>query len=135
MLYELLHNPIRLFSYLTFRSALVLFTAVIIFFTLGPWFIRKIQNFEILHEIRDEGPQEHKVKAGTPTMGGILIAVATLVPTLLWADLSNAFVQVALMACVFFAAVGGSDDLSRSCANRTRALRRGRNFFSRSLWP
>jgi phospho-N-acetylmuramoyl-pentapeptide-transferase len=110
MLFELLHEHLRLFHYLTFRSFLSLVTAFAACLALGPWFIRTIRAFEFLQEIREEGPESHKAKAGTPTMGGILIAFGTLVPTLLWTDLTNAFVQTAVLATVLFACIGGLDD-------------------------
>ena len=133
MLFELLHDAIRLFSYLTFRSALALFSSVTILLALGPWFIRRIQAVEFLQEIRDEGPPEHKRKAGTPTMGGILIVVATLVPTLLWADLSNAFIQAACMALVLFAAVGGADDTLKIIRKTNKGLTTRQKFLLQIL--
>jgi phospho-N-acetylmuramoyl-pentapeptide-transferase len=133
MLYELLHEPIRLFSYLTFRSMLALFAAAAIFFTLGPWFIRRIRDLEFFQEIREEGPQDHRVKAGTPTLGGILIAIATLVPTLLWADLTNAFIQAALMASVLFASVGGADDILKIMRRSNRGLSTKQKFLLQVL--
>ena len=133
MLYELLHEPIRLFSYLTFRSALALFSAVTILFALGPWFIRRIRAVEFLQEIRDEGPEEHKSKAGTPTMGGILIVVGTLVPTLLWADLSNVFIQAVCMALILFAAVGGADDTLKIIHRENKGLTARQKFLLQIL--
>ena len=77
---------------------------------LGPWMIRKLRDFQIGQVIRQEGPQSHRAKAGTPTMGGLLILAASLLPTLLWADLTNAYVWIAVLSTAAFGAVGFVDD-------------------------
>jgi phospho-N-acetylmuramoyl-pentapeptide-transferase len=128
MLFELLHEHLRLFHYLTFRSFLALVSAFTICLALGPWFIRTIREFEFLQEIREEGPEHHKVKAGTPTMGGILIAFGTLVPTLLWADLTNAFVQTAVLASILFAVIGGVDDSLKITRRNNQGLTSRQKF-------
>ncbi|HET9012695.1 MAG TPA: phospho-N-acetylmuramoyl-pentapeptide-transferase, partial [Gemmatimonadaceae bacterium] len=84
--------------YITFRTAAASLTALAISLVLGPWLIRKLRDFQIGQVIRQEGPQSHRAKAGTPTMGGLLILAAALVPTLLWADLSNPFIWIAMGA-------------------------------------
>ena len=96
--------------YITFRTAAASLTALIISLVLGPWLIRKLRDFQIGQVIRQEGPQSHRAKAGTPTMGGLLILAAALVPTLLWADLSNPFIWVAMGATLGCGAVGFLDD-------------------------
>ena len=83
---------------------------------LGPWMIRRLRQLQIGQFIREEGPQLHQAKAGTPTMGGILIVTVTLAPTLFWADLSNAYVLLAIFAMLAFGAIGFADDLQQSCA-------------------
>ena len=128
MLFELLHEHLRLFNYLTFRSFLALLSAFTICLALGPWFIRTIREFEFLQEIREEGPESHKAKAGTPTMGGILIAFGTLVPTLLWADLTNVFVQTAVLAALLFAAAGGLDDTLKIVRKSNQGLTSRQKF-------
>ena len=128
MLFELLHEHLRLFHYLTFRSFLALVSAFTICLALGPWFIRTIREFEFLQEIREEGPASHKAKAGTPTMGGILIALGTLVPTLLWADLTNAFVQTAVLAALCFATIGGLDDTLKIVRKTNQGLTTRQKF-------
>ena len=75
--------------YITFRTAAASLTALAISLALGPWMIRRLREFQIGQIIRQEGPQSHRAKAGTPTMGGLLILTSALVPTLLWADLTN----------------------------------------------
>jgi phospho-N-acetylmuramoyl-pentapeptide-transferase len=103
-------SPFRVFSYITFRTAYASITALIICLILGPWLIRKLREFQIGQVIREEGPKSHKSKQGTPTMGGLLINISILVPTLLWADLSNAYVWIAVLALTAFGAVGFADD-------------------------
>ena len=96
--------------YITFRTAAASLTALVISLVLGPWLIRRLREFQIGQVIRQEGPQSHRAKAGTPTMGGLLILVAALVPTLLWADLSNPFAWIATGAMLGCGAVGFADD-------------------------
>ena len=95
MLYYLLY-PLRnvisgfnVFRYITFRTAWAALTALVICFILGPWLIERMRQIKLGQFIREEGPKSHQQKAGTPTMGGILINVAILIPTLLWADILN----------------------------------------------
>src|SRR5258708_36500832 len=83
----------------------------------GPWLIRKLRELQIGQDIRQEGPQEHKKKAGTPTMGGVLIVLSTAVPTLLWADLTNPFILLALFALVGFAVIGFIDESKKRQEN------------------
>ena len=96
--------------YITFRTAAASITALFISLVLGPWLIRRLREFQIGQVIRQEGPQSHHLKAGTPTMGGLLILAAALVPTVLWADLSNAYVWVAVLATAAFGGIGFLDD-------------------------
>jgi len=96
--------------YHTFRTAAASLTALAISLMLGPWLIRKLRDFQIGQVIRQEGPESHRAKAGTPTMGGLLILSSALIPTLLWADLENYYVRIAMLATVGFGAVGFIDD-------------------------
>ena len=96
--------------YITFRTAAASLTALAISLLLGPWLIAKLRDFQIGQVIRQEGPQSHRAKAGTPTMGGLLILTAAIVPTLLWADLSNSYIWIAVLATCAFGAVGFADD-------------------------
>ena len=96
--------------YITFRTAAASLTALAISLLLGPWMIRKLRDFQIGQVIRHEGPSTHRAKAGTPTMGGILILSSALIPTLLWADLANPFIWIAILATAGFGAVGFADD-------------------------
>ncbi len=116
MLYHLLYPLHTTFSvlnvtrYITFRTAAASLTALAISLLLGPWLIRRLRDFQVGQIIRQEGPATHRAKAGTPTMGGLLILAAALIPTLLWADLTNIYVWIAVLATVGFGAVGFADD-------------------------
>ncbi len=100
-------NVIR---YITFRTAAASLSALAISLLLGPWLVRRLREFQIGQVIRQEGPQSHRAKAGTPTMGGLLILAAALVPTLLWTDLTNAYVWIAVLTTAAFGAIGFADD-------------------------
>src|SRR5438874_8267468 len=91
--------------YITFRTATATLSALAISLVLGPWMVRKLREFQIGQVIRAEGPTSHKPKAGTPTMGGLLILTAALVPTLLWADLTNAYVWIVVLTTAGFGAI------------------------------
>jgi phospho-N-acetylmuramoyl-pentapeptide-transferase len=116
MLYHLLFPLHDVFSvlnvtrYITFRTAAASLTALLLSLLLGPWMIRKLREFQVGQVIRHEGPASHRAKAGTPTMGGLLILTASLVPTLLWADLTNVYVWIAVIATAAFGAIGFADD-------------------------
>jgi phospho-N-acetylmuramoyl-pentapeptide-transferase len=116
MLYHLLYplnttfGVLNVTRYITFRTAAASLTALVLSLILGPWMIRKLREFQIGQVIRQEGPQSHRAKAGTPTMGGLLILTSALVPTLLWADLTNAYVWIAVLSTAAFGGVGLADD-------------------------
>jgi phospho-N-acetylmuramoyl-pentapeptide-transferase len=116
MLFELLpplepfFGALNVVRYITFRTAAASLTALLLSLVLGPWMIRKLRDFQIGQVIRQEGPQSHRAKAGTPTMGGLLILTAAVVPTLLWADLANPYIWIAVLATCGFGAVGLADD-------------------------
>ena len=116
MLYHLLISFYPQFSvlnvtrYITFRTAAASITALVIGLLVGPWMIQKLRDFQIGQVIRQEGPATHRTKAGTPTMGGLLILTSVLVPTLLWADLATPFVWIAVLATAGFGAIGFADD-------------------------
>jgi phospho-N-acetylmuramoyl-pentapeptide-transferase len=96
--------------YITFRTAAASLTALLFSLVVGPWFIRKVRDFQIGQIIRLEGPQSHRAKAGTPTMGGLLILGSAILPTLFWADLANPFVWIAVLATAGCGGVGFADD-------------------------
>src|ERR1700675_3345562 len=83
-----LYTPFRVFQYTTFRTGMAFFTAMVLSIVLGPWLIARLQQFQIGQHIREDGPKSHQKKAGTPTMGGLLICLSIVVPTLLWANLT-----------------------------------------------
>ncbi|MBN1957758.1 MAG: phospho-N-acetylmuramoyl-pentapeptide-transferase [Desulfuromonadales bacterium] len=116
MLYHLLYplhteySVLYVFRYITFRTIYATITALLISFILGPWLIATLQRMQIGQTIRKVGPESHFVKEGTPTMGGSLILLAIIVPTLLWADLTNLFIWVTLMVTAGYGAIGFIDD-------------------------
>jgi phospho-N-acetylmuramoyl-pentapeptide-transferase len=115
-------SPLNVFRYITVRTVYASLTAMFLALVFGPWLIRKLRELQIGQYIREEGPQEHKKKAGTPTMGGVLIVLSTAVPVLMWADLSNAFVMLALFALLGFAAIGFVDDYAKVAKRRNLGL-------------
>jgi phospho-N-acetylmuramoyl-pentapeptide-transferase len=129
MLYYLLYHvlqkyfsPLNVFRYITVRTVYASLTAMFLALVFGPWLIRKLRELQIGQYIREEGPQEHKKKAGTPTMGGVLIVISTAVPVLMWADLQNAFVLLSLFALLAFAAIGFIDDYAKVAKRRNLGL-------------
>ena len=109
--------------YITFRTAAASVTALAIGLFLGPWMIRKLREFQIGQVVRQDGPATHRTKAGTPTMGGLLILTSVLVPTLLWADLTNAFTWTAVLATAAFGAIGFADDYLKIVRRSHHGLR------------
>jgi phospho-N-acetylmuramoyl-pentapeptide-transferase len=116
------YRPFRIFRYLTFRTAFSSLTALLIALLIGPWVIQRLREFQIGQYIREEGPKDHQKKAGTPTMGGVLIGIAVVVPTLLWSDLSNPYVWIALFSIVAFGAIGFADDYLKVVNRRNLGL-------------
>jgi len=114
--------PFRIFRYLTFRTAFASLTALFTGLIIGPLVINRLREFQIGQYIREEGPKAHQKKAGTPTMGGLLIAISIVIPTLLWADLSNRFVWIAILATCAFAAIGFADDYTKVVHRRNLGL-------------
>jgi phospho-N-acetylmuramoyl-pentapeptide-transferase len=128
MLYYLHHLSnywpvLNVTRYITFRTAAASLTALTLGLVLGPWMIRKLREFQIGQVIRQEGPATHRAKAGTPTMGGLLIVTSVLVPTLLWADLANPFIWIVVLATVFFGAIGFVDDYLKIVRRSHHGLR------------
>jgi phospho-N-acetylmuramoyl-pentapeptide-transferase len=104
------YSPFRIFQYSTVRTAMASITALLLSIMLGPWLIARLRQYQIGQHIREEGPKSHQKKAGTPTMGGLLICVSIVVPTLLWANLRLPSIWVALTGLLSFGAVGLMDD-------------------------
>jgi phospho-N-acetylmuramoyl-pentapeptide-transferase len=116
-------RPFRIFRYLTFRTAFASLTALLITLIIGPYVIEKLREFQIGQYVRDDGPQGHLKKAGTPTMGGLLICIAILLPTLLWADLSNPFIWVVMISTLAYGAIGFADDYIKVVQRRSLGLK------------
>ena len=128
MLYHLLYplhtsiSAFNVFRYITFRAIYASLTAFLICFVLGPWFIRKLREMQIGQYIRDDGPQAHLKKAGTPTMGGTLIIFSIVVSTLLWTNLTNFYVWILLMVTTSYAGIGFIDDYLMQVKKRSKGL-------------
>jgi len=129
LLYWLLYQKLfpyfrlfRIFRYITFRTAFASLTALLIGLLIGPYVIEKLREFQIGQYIREEGPQSHQKKSGTPTMGGVLICISILVPTLLWSDLSNPLVWLVMLSTLAFGAIGFADDYIKVVHRRNQGL-------------
>lgn len=129
MLYWLLYQKLfpyipqfRIFHYVTFRTAFSTLTALLITLLIGPYVINRLREFQISQYIREDGPEGHQKKAGTPTMGGVLICLAILLPTLLWADLSNPMVWLVILSTAAFGAIGFADDYIKVVHRRNLGL-------------
>jgi phospho-N-acetylmuramoyl-pentapeptide-transferase len=122
----------NVFGYITLRAVLATMTALVISFVVGPGMIRKLTEYKIGQSIRDDGPQSHLVKAGTPTMGGALILVSIAITTLLWADLRNRFVWVVLLVTLGFGAIGWIDDYRKVVYRNPKGLSARAKFGSQS---
>ena len=98
MLYSLIYSlhewfsPLNVFRYITFRTSLAIITAMVLSLILGPWIIGKLRRLSLTQQIRDDGPKAHIGKAGTPTMGGLLIILCILISVLMWGDLKNMYI-------------------------------------------
>jgi len=131
LLYEQLYHyfsPLRVFRFITFRTAFASMTSLFLCLFLGPWLIAKLRQFQIGQVIREEGPRSHQKKAGTPTMGGVLIVISIVVPTLLWANLTNAYVWIAIFSIVAFGAIGFWDDYAKIRKHQNLGITGRRKF-------
>ena len=126
-------GPLRLFGYVTFRTAFALLTALLISLLLGPYMIRKLRELAIGQFIREDGPKSHETKAGTPTMGGLLIIISILVPTLLWANLRVVHVWIAMGSLIGFGAIGFYDDYTKLKKMRNLGLTARQKFLLQVL--
>lgn len=124
----------RVFHYLTFRAILGVLTALLISFIVGPGMIRRLGSYKIGQSIRQEGPQSHFSKAGTPTMGGALILVSIAVSTLLWADLSNRYVWVTLLVTLSFGVIGFIDDYKKLVLRNSKGLAARHKYLWQSVF-
>jgi phospho-N-acetylmuramoyl-pentapeptide-transferase len=129
LLYWLLYQKLfpyfrvfRIFRYLTFRTAFASLTALLIGLLIGPFVIERLREFQIGQYVRDDGPQTHLKKGGTPTMGGVLICISILVPTLLWSNLANPYVWLVMFSTVAFGTIGFADDYIKVVNKRNQGL-------------
>jgi phospho-N-acetylmuramoyl-pentapeptide-transferase len=125
LLYQKLYlyfHVFRIFRYLTFRTVFASLTALLIGLLIGPFVIERLREFQIGQYIREDGPQSHLKKGGTPTMGGVLICISILVPTLLWADLSNPLIWVVMLSTLAFGGIGFADDYIKVVKKRSQGL-------------
>jgi len=134
MLYDILYlwlqpffSPLNVFRYITVRTAFAGLTALVLSLILGPWFIRRLREFQIHQFVREE-VSAHRTKAGTPTMGGLLILTAVVAATLLWANLRNPFVWIALFALLAYGGIGFADDYLKITRQQNLGMRAGRKF-------
>ncbi len=112
----------NLFRYITFRTAGATLTALLISLILGPFIIRKLKDRQVCERIREEGPSSHKVKEGTPTMGGLIILFAVVIPTLLWADLTNPYTQLILLVMTWMGLIGYMDDYLKAIKRQPKGM-------------
>jgi phospho-N-acetylmuramoyl-pentapeptide-transferase len=135
MLYHLLfplassYKLFNVFKYLTFRTIYAMITALVVCFVLGPWLIRKLESLQARQVIRTDGPESHLKKQGTPTMGGVLILVAIILPTLLWADLKNIYIWVTLFVITGYGMIGFVDDYKKVVEKDTKGLSARQKMF------
>lgn len=115
-------SPFNVFRYITVRTAVASITALMLSLLLGPWVIERLREMQVKQYIREEGPKEHRKKAGTPTMGGVLIVAAIVIPTILWADLRNPYVLLAVGATLAFGTIGFIDDYNKVVRKRNLGL-------------
>jgi len=123
-------SGLNVVRYITFRTAVASLTALFLVLVLGPWMIERLRRLQIGQYIRDEGPKAHQAKAGTPTMGGVLVVAGILVPTLLWGDLTNRSVWILVLATLAFAAIGFVDDFQKVVRRRSLGLTARRKLWA-----
>lgn len=136
LFYEKLHStfgPFRLFQYVTFRTVMASLTALFLCLLLGPWLINRLRQLQIGQYIREEGPKSHRSKAGTPTMGGLMIVISITASTLLWANLANPFVWIAMLGMLVFGAIGFHDDYTKVKRMRNLGLTARQKLLLQSL--
>ena len=135
MLYHLLfplhvdYTFFNVFRYITFRTIYAAITALLLCFVIGPWLIRELGTHQLGQVIRRDGPESHLAKEGTPTMGGLLIVLATVIPTLLWANLGNPYIWIAVLVTVGFGAIGFVDDYKKVVRKDSKGLSARKKLF------
>jgi len=127
------YSGFNVFQYLTLRAILGILSALAISLLLGPTIIRKLSYHQVGQFVRDDGPQSHLSKAGTPTMGGALILAAIGISTLLWADLSNRYIWVVLAVTMLFGAIGWIDDYKKLIKKQSQGLRAKHKYLMQTI--
>ena len=127
------YSGFNVFNYLTLRTILGVLTALLISLLIGPYMIRKLSSFKMGQPIRDDGPESHFSKAGTPTMGGALIIVAIAISTLLWADLGNRFIWVVIAVMLIYGAIGWVDDYKKLVKQDPKGLASRHKYLWQSI--
>ncbi|MBY4899321.1 phospho-N-acetylmuramoyl-pentapeptide-transferase [Cupriavidus sp. AU9028] len=127
------YSFLRVFNYLTFRAVMANLTALVIGLAFGPWVIRKLTELKIGQAVRTVGPQTHLVKAGTPTMGGVLVLLSIFVSTVLWCDWSNRFIWVVMVVTFGYGAIGWVDDYRKVVYRDPRGMSSGEKYFWQTL--
>jgi phospho-N-acetylmuramoyl-pentapeptide-transferase len=127
-------SAFNVFSYITLRAVMAVLTALLISFVVGPWMIDRLKIMKFGQAVRDDGPQSHLVKAGTPTMGGALILTAVAVSTFLWMDLTNKYVWVALLTTLGFGIIGWVDDYKKIVHRNPKGLIARWKYFWQSVF-
>jgi phospho-N-acetylmuramoyl-pentapeptide-transferase len=135
LLYAFRHqvSALNVVRYITFRTAVASLTALFLVLALGPWMIERLRRLQIGQYIREEGPQAHRAKAGTPTMGGLLILAGVMVPTLLWADLTNRNVWMLVLSTLACGAIGFADDYLKVVKKHNLGLNARKKFAGQIL--
>ena len=134
MLYHLLYplsqhiSGFNIFKYITFRTAYATITAMLISFIFGAIFIQYLKRKQIKEKIRDDGPKSHLAKEGTPTMGGLMILISIIIPTLLWADLTNIYIHLILLVTIWMGLIGFMDDYLKAIKKRKKGVVARRKF-------
>jgi phospho-N-acetylmuramoyl-pentapeptide-transferase len=118
-----LYSPLNVFRYITFRTALAVITGMLISLVIGPAIIRRLREISITQQIRDDGPQTHLRKSGTPTMGGIIIIISMLVTLLFWGDLSNRYMWIMIISMLGYGGIGLLDDYLKVIRKNPKGLR------------
>ena len=134
MLYSLLYSlhdwfsPLNVFRYITFRTSLAVLSAMVFALILGPWIIKRLKRVSMTQQIRDDGPKTHMDKAGTPTMGGLIIILCILLSIFMWGDLKNMYVWVMIISLVGFGGIGVFDDYLKIVKKNHNGLRAYQKF-------
>jgi phospho-N-acetylmuramoyl-pentapeptide-transferase len=126
-------SPLNVFRYITVRTAVASLSALLLSLLMGPWMIERLRDMQVQQYIREEGPKAHQKKAGTPTMGGVLIVASIVIPTLLWADLRNPYVMLAVVATLSFGTIGFVDDYKKVVRKQNQGLTAKKKFLFQVL--